>query len=196
MMAAYAGRALSTNFSGSNTTQTMQLKTLTTILADSGLTQTLYTAAQVAGVDVYASFEGVPKVACSGANRFFDQAYNLGWIVGALQVAGFNALATSSNKVPQTEGGVATLKTAYRRVLEQGLSNAYIAPGTWTSSDTVGNQEDFLRNILERGYYIYSSPVALQPVSDREDRKAPLIQIALKEAGAIQSSSVLVNINA
>ncbi len=196
MAAAYAGRGLSTDFSGSNTTQTMQLKTLATINADTGMTQTIYNAALIAGVDVYASFEGVAKVASSGANDFFDQVYNLGWLVAALQTAGFNALATTSNKVPQTEDGVSTLKTAYRRVCEQAVSNAYCAPGSWTSPDTFGNQQDMLRNISERGYYIYSAPVALQSQADREDRKAPLIQIAIKEAGAIHTSNVLVNINA
>lgn len=196
MAAAYAGRALSTDFGGSNTTQTMQLKSLATILADTGMTQTIYQAAQAAGVDVYASFEGVAKVATSGLNHFFDQVYNLSWLIAALQTSGFNALAQTSNKVPQTEGGVNSLKTAYRRVCEQALTNGYAAPGSWTSPDTFGNQQDFLRNIAERGYYIYSAPVALQAQAARDARQAPLIQIAIKEAGAIHSSNVLVNINA
>jgi hypothetical protein len=53
-----------------------------------------------------------------------------------------------------------------------------------------------LRNIEEVGYYIYSLPVNQQAQTEREERKAPLIQIALKEAGAIHSSNVLVYINA
>lgn len=196
MAASYAGRALSTDFSGSNTTETMHLKDLKGVEPDASVTQTLKTKALAAGVDIYPSIQGVAKVLTSGANRFFDQMYNQEWLVGALQVAGFNALAQSSTKLAQTEDGVGVLKAAYRQVLELALTNQYAAPGTWNSPNTFGNLNDFLRNIKDRGYYIYSSPVATQSQVDREARKAPLIQIALKEAGAIHSSSVIVFINA
>ncbi len=196
MQASYAGRALSVNFSGSNTTTTMALKDLTGVQPDPSMTQTLYNKAKAAGADIYVSFQGVPKVQCFGANSFFDQVYNLRWFVGALQVAGFNFLAQSSTKVPQTEAGMDGLKGAYRAVCEQAISNQYGAPGTWSSPTTFGNQADLYANIAQRGYYIYSLPVAQQLQVDREARIAPLVQIALKEAGAIQSSTVIVNVNA
>lgn len=195
MAASYAGRALSTNFSGSNTTQTMHLKDLIGVDADPTMTQTLLNKAVAAGADTYVSLQGVPKVFTSGENDFFDQVYNLLWFVGALEVAGFNALAQSSTKLPQTEQGVSVLKGAYRQVCEQSVSNQYSAPGAWTSPTTFGNQADFLRNIQERGYYIFSSPVATQPQVDRDARKAPLIQLALKEAGALHSSNVIIYVN-
>lgn len=196
MMAAYAGRGLSTNFDGSNTTQTMQLKDLAGVQPDPSMTQSLYQEAKDAGADIYASFEGVPKVVSFGANSYFDQVYNLGWFVGALKVAGFNYLAQSSTKVPQTENGVLGLVGAYRNVCEQAVANEYSAPGQWNSATTFGNQDNFLKNISQRGYYIFSSPIVQQSQADREARKAPLIQIALKEAGAIHSSTVIVTINA
>lgn len=194
--AAYASRALSTNFSGSNTTITMHLKTLLGIQPDSTMTQTYLDQAKLAGADTYVSLQGVPAVFCSGANQFYDQVYNLGWLVGALQVAGFNFLAQASTKLPQTEAGMDGLKGAYRTVCEQAVTNQYSAPGTWTSPTTFGNQADLFANIAQRGYYIYSSPIASQLQSDRLARKAPLVQIALKEAGALHSSNVLVNVNA
>lgn len=196
MMAAYAGRALSTNFSGSLTTQNMHLKDLTGVGADSTMTQTLKNKADDAGVDIYPSIQGVSKVLTSGANRFFDQVYNQGWFVGALEVALFNVLAQTSTKIPQTESGVELLKAAARKVCLQGVANGYIAPGEWTSPTTFGNQDDFFENIEQFGFYVYSQPIALQSAADREDRKAPLIQIAIKEAGAINSATVIVNINA
>lgn len=196
MMAAYMGRGLSVNFAGSNTTSTMHLKDLLTIQPDPSMTQTLLTKCQTAGVDVYVSLQGVAKVFCSGANKFFDQVYNLQWFVGALQIAGFNYLAQSSTKVPQTEQGMDGLKSAYRKICQQAVTNQYCAPGEWNSSTTFGVQADFIANIQQIGYYIYSQPVAQQSQADREDRKAPIIQIALKEAGAIQSSTVLVYVNA
>lgn len=196
MQASYAGRGLSTNFDGSNTTQTMHLKDLIGVEPDSTMTQSFLNEAQIAGADVYASFQGVAKVYCSGANHFFDQVYNLGWLVGAVQVAGFNYLAQSSTKIPQTENGMLGLKGAYRAVCEQGITNQYGAPGSWNSSTTFGNQADFLANISQRGYYIFSQPIAQQNQAARAARSAPLVQIAFKEAGAIHSSDVIVNINA
>lgn len=196
MMAAYAGRGLSTNFSGSNTTSTMHLKDLAGVQPDPVMTQTLLTKCQAAGADVYISLQGVPKVFCSGKNSFFDQVYNLQWLVGALQVAGFNYLAQSSTKVPQTESGIDGLKDAYRKVCELAVTNQYSAPGTWNSSTTFGNQGDFLANITQRGYYIFSQPIGKQLQTARAARQAPLVQIAIKEAGAIHSSQVIVNVNA
>jgi len=194
--AAYFGRGLSTAFDGSNTTQTMHLKDLSGVLPDATMTQTLLNKCQVAGVDVYVSLQGVAKVFCSGANKFFDQVYNLGWFVGAIQVAGFNYLAQSSTKIPQTENGMDGLKGAYRNVCEQARTNLFVAPGKWNSATMFGNQSDFLENITQRGYYIYSVPISQQSQAAREDRQAPLVQIAIKEAGAIHSSTVIVNVNA
>lgn len=193
--AAYAGRGMCVNFDGSETAITMNLKTLTTILSDSGISQTLYNLCNTAGVDCYPSFGGVPGVASNGANKYFDEVFNLIWFVSQLTVNGFNALKLVGTKIPQTEAGVSVLVGAYRQVCEAALNNGYIAPGIWTSPNTFGDQVAFLQNIIQRGYYIYSGPVALQSASDRSDRKAPLIQIAIKEAGAVQSSSVIVNIN-
>ncbi len=196
MMASYAGRGLSVNFSGSNTTITMHLKDLAGVQPDPSMTQSLLNKALDAGADTYPSLQGVPKVFCSGANSFFDQVYNLRWFVGALQIAGFNYLAQSSTKLPQTEAGMDGLKGAYRTVCEQAITNQYGAPGLWTSPTTFGNQPDLYQNVAQRGYYIYSGPISQQLQVDREARKAPLVQIALKEAGAIQSSTVVVYVNA
>jgi len=194
-MAAYAGGGFSTNFDASNATRTQNLKQLITILPDEGITQTIYNNAKTAGVDLYISYAGIPSVVSNGNNKYFDQVYNLIWFVSQLKVSGFNSLRQVSTKVPQTEPGVTLLKDAYRNVCEAALNNAYVAPGAWNSAEFFGNQEDMIKNILERGYYIYSQPVNQQSQVDRLARKAPLIQIAIKEAGAIQQSSVIVNVN-
>lgn len=195
MMASYAGRGLSTNFTGSNTTQTMHLKDLIGVQPDPTIDQTTLQLAKDAGADTYISIQGVPKVFCSGKNTFFDDIYNLLWFVGDLQIAGFNLLAQVSTKIAQTEEGVTSLKGAYRQVCEQAVINQFIAAGKWTSPTTFGIQQDLFDNISQRGYYIYSLPVAQQSPADREARKAPLIQIAIKYAGAIHSSDVIVNVN-
>lgn len=195
MKAAYAGRAFSTNFNGSLTAGTMNLKTLVNVTPDSGITQTIYTEGQTYGTDMYVSFDGSPSVVSTGANDYFDNIYAELALKFALQSAGFNFLKTTSTKVPQTENGMNGLKNAYAQVLEQFVTNGTIAPGSWTSSETFGNPETFVQNIEQQGYYIYSIPVAIQNSVERAQRKAPLVQIAIKLAGAIQESSVIVIVN-
>ena len=193
--AAYAGRGLSTNFSGNRTTQTMHLKTMTNFEPDPTMTQTLLNAAVTAGVDTYVSIAGVPSLFTSGANSFYDEIYNEFWLKFALETAGFNYLRATSTKIPQTEAGVEGLKNVYRRVCDQGISNGFLAPGEWTSPDVFGDPASLITNIETIGYYVYSTPLSQQSTADRDARQAPLIQIAVKTAGAIQKSSVIVNVN-
>lgn len=194
--AAYAGKGLSTNWGGSGTTITMNLQQLINVLPDATLTTTLLNYLSTAGVDCYGNYGGAyPGVVCVGANKYFDEISNLVWLVTSLQVAGFNALATVGTKIPQTESGMSLLKASYRLVVAQAVSNGYLAPGRWTGADTFGDQTKFLANIAQFGFYIFSAPVSEQSSSQREARQAPLVQIACKEAGAIQSSDVLITIN-
>lgn len=195
--ASYMGRALSVNFEGSNTAITMQLKQLAGIQPDPGITQTIYNVCQTAGVDIYASFAGISAVVSNnGANgKYFDEVYNLIWFVSDIMVTGFNALLQTGTKIPQTETGMSYLKSQYRKVCAQAVNNGYIAPGSWNSPDYFGDQTDFINNILQTGYYIYSSPINQQSETQRISRIAPVVQIAIKEAGAIQESSVIINVN-
>lgn len=195
-MAAYAGLGFSTVFTGNSTTQTMNLKSLSGIQPDPNITQTLLTQAIAAGVDTYPSIAGVSKVISAGANDYFDNQYNLQWLSGAIQVAAFNYLATTNTKIPQTEVGMDGLKGAIRAVLQQAVVNGFLAPGSWTSSTMFGNVKQLVANILSSGYYIYSQPVTQQLQTARVARQAPLIQIAAKYAGAIQSSSIIIYVNA
>ena len=194
--AAYAGRGFSVDFAGSNTSQTMNLKQLVNVTPDTGISQTNYDAAQIAGCDMYVSYGGVPSVVSTGGNDFFDNPYSDLAAKFALQVAGFNYLRQTNTKVPQTEPGMDGLKDAYSQVGQQFVTNGCWAPGTWNSSETFGDPVTFNNNISTTGYYIYSQPIAKQNATDRQNRKAPLCQMAAKRAGAIQESDVLVVINA
>lgn len=194
--AAYAGRLYSEDFTGSNTSFTMHMKQLATISPDANMTQTLLNACETAGGDPYVSIQGYPMVYATGANDYSDNEYSNLALKFALEVAGFNYLAQTNTKVPQTEQGMNGLKAAYTTILNQFVNCGELAPGAWGSSETFGDPQTFLNNITQNGYYVYSSPVALQSEADRTARKAPLIQIAAKRAGAIQSSTVIVIINA
>lgn len=194
---AYAGRGLSTNFAGSNTSTTLQQKPLVTIGPDQTLTQTALNQAQAAGVDVYGNFGGFSCLFTSNANEFFDQIYQRNWLAMAIQVAGFNYLASTSTKVAQTEQGMNGLKDAYIQVLRQAVGSGYLAAGlTWYSAVVFGNAADLQANITQNGFYIYSLPVAQQAANARENRQAPVVQIAAQEAGAIHSSPVIINVEA
>ncbi len=193
--AAYAGRALSTNFEGSNTTETMNLKSLAGFTPDQTLDTTDLAACQTAGVDVYISIGGVSSLYTSGENGWFDEIYNQFWFGFALQTAGFNYLKTSATKVPQTEIGMEGLKNVYREICQQAVTNGFVAPGSWTSADTFGPNGALVRNVGDQGYYVYSQPITAQSTAARAAREAPLVQIAIKAAGAIHHSDVIVNVN-
>lgn len=194
--AAYVGRALSVDFSGTNTVLTMHLKDLASVIGDKNITQAILEKAKVSGADVYVNFDrNVAKTFTSGGNDFFDNVYNILSFIDAIQIAGFNVFGQTPTKIPQTEGGMDILKGASRKVCEQYVRNGFIAPGEWNSPVTFGPQEDFLDNIRQRGYYIYSAPISQQPVVDREARKAPLQQLAIKYAGAFHSGSIIITIN-
>lgn len=192
---AYAGRGLCVDFDGSNTTLSMQLKDLTGCEPDPRMTETLKEKAKHVGADVYASIDGVPAVLSFGENDFFDNVYNDIWLKTALQVAGFNCLRSATGKIPQTQAGVATLISAYVDVLNRGIKNGAIAPGSWTRPDTFGDPKRLKESVASIGYYVYATPITEQSQEDREERKAPFIQMAIKRAGAIHSSNILVYIN-
>jgi hypothetical protein len=196
-MAAVFSAQMSTNFAGQNTTLNLNVKTLQGVTADTGITPAVLTTCQTLGVNVYASIQGVAKFIANGGPNFIfmDNVYNLLWFANALQIGIFNALAMTSTKIPQTEAGMTVLKNAVIAVCQQAVLNGYIAPGTWQSTDTFGDLKSFLRNIVQLGYYIYSQPIGDQSEAVRETRAAPLMQLAVKLAGAINTASLLVFFN-
>lgn len=192
MMAAYAGRAFSVNFSGTETSQTMNLKTLVGIQPDGGIDQADYTNAKSAGVDLYVSYEGDPAVLSTGGNSYFDTVYENMALKFQAQISMYNALKTTNTKIPQTESGMAAMRDALAQVLIQFVRNGVLAPGTWNSTQTFGDPEVFKDNIANQGWYVYSLPIALQVQSEREQRIAPMVQGAGKRAGAIHEGDVLI----
>ena len=194
MAAAYASRLQGTNFNGTNTTITMNLKQLSGITPDAGINQTVANLCNTYGVDYYALVQGLPEVVSTGANGYSDNVYNLTWLLGALQVQTFNFLGQTPTKIPQTEAGMTSLKNSVTQVLSQAVTNGFLAPGAWTGT-TFGNPASLKANIAQYGYYVYSLPVAQQLQAQRQARVAPVLQIAVKYAGAIQSVNGIIYIN-
>lgn len=195
--AAYLSKAMSVNYNGSNTTITMNLKDLAGVHADTNISETVLSQCVAAGADCYPSIEGLPKVMSNAqGGLYFDQVLNQIWFVNTIQRNVFNTLATTRTKIAQTDANLEIITKTIRQVCNQAVANGYLAPGTWNSSDTFGNYEDFYRNIEEFGFYIYHQPVAQQSQTDRQARKAPLYQVAGKEAGAVHSANILIYIEA
>lgn len=193
-VATYATIAKSVNYKGSNTANTMNLKTLTGVLPDSNLSDTYVLAAANNGVDIYGNTGGLSVVYSNDNNGYTDDVENQLWFKKAIEIAGFNYLRQTNTKIPQTEAGMAGLKNAYAQICEQGIKNGVIGAGKWNTSIPFGDPEDFARNIEEKGYYIYSIPVSQQAQADREARKAPVVQIAIKMSGALHFSDVIITV--
>ena len=192
--ATYATIAKSVNYNGVATANTLNLKTLTGLAGDSGLSDTYVLSAQTNGVDIYGVTGGLSVVYSNNNNGYTDDIEADLWQKKATEVAGFNYLRQTNTKIPQTEAGMTGLKNAYAQVCERGVRNGTIGAGGWNGAIPFGDPETFKRNIEEKGYYIYSIPVAQQSQAEREARKAPVCQIAIKRAGAIHSSEVIITV--
>lgn len=194
---AFASRGLSVNYAGSNSTLTMTYKDLVNVPVDTNISETVLNKCEQIGADVYCSIEGLPKViSFKQGGLYFDELTNQIWLRTSVQTTVANVLFTTRNKIPQTTQGVNTLVNAILGVLNQGVINGMIAAGEWNSPDTFGVYEDFMRNIRTLGYYVYFTPLAEQSQADREARKCPVISIAVKQAGAIEHSSIIIYVEA
>lgn len=190
---AYVSLGASVNYEAQNSCITMHLKDLSGFLADPAISQTVYNKCKALGVDCFGSIEGLPKLFSFSANgEYFDESINRLWFIQRMKVEVFNVLATTPTKIPQTERGMNSLKNSARAVCDLGVYNGFLAPNKWNGVDKFGNIDDFDRNILESGYYVYSAPISQQTQTQRETREAPVIQIAAKQAGAIHSSNILI----
>lgn len=194
LAAAYMSRAHTVNFNAENSALTMQLKELP--VAAESYSQTELDGAKTVGLDVYTTIKNTPVVLTSGANDFMDNRYNLIGYVDALQTDLFNLLKQTGTKIPQTIKGVNQLVDQCEKTTRGFVRAAVFAPGEWSSPDTFGDLETFRRSIRERGFYFLAGSLADQPQVDRQARKSPVIQGAVKNAGAIHSADVIVNFNA
>ncbi len=193
MAASYMARAHTVNFRAENSALTMHLKELA-VPAES-YSQTELNKAKTVGLDVYTTIKLTPCILTSGANNFVDERYNLIAFVDFLQVDMYNLLKATSTKIPQTRRGVAQLVDQAEKTTRQFVRAGVIAPGTWTSPDYFGNRERFEENILENGFYWLAGRLADQSQASREARESPVIQGAIKLAGAVHSVDIIVNVN-
>lgn len=194
LAASYMARNHTVNFAGQNTAITMNLKELS--VAAEEYSDTVITAAQDVGLDLYTTFKDVPKLLTSGANDFVDNVYNLMAFIDNVQSNSFNLLGTTSTKIPQTEEGIALIEDDAEKTCAQFVRAGVFNPGTWTKSDFFGDRGQFLAAIEQNGYYVLAGSLADQSSADRQARKSPVIQIAVKDSGAVHSEDIIINFNA
>ena len=187
-------RAFAVNFSGNRTTITLMYKQMPGVVYEE-LTETQAQALAAKNGNVYVLYDNDTAILQYGVNAdgtYFDELHGADWLADAIQVALYNLLYQSQSKIPQTDEGVAMLVNAAQRVLDEAVNNGFVAPGIW-NADGFGTLKRGDR--LDSGYYVYIGSVDDQDQSEREQRKAPPMQIAIKLAGAIHTADVIVNIN-
>lgn len=187
------GRAFTVNFTGSNTTITLKFK------QEPGVTYETLTSPQAAAIDAfngnvyvyYANDTAILQQGVMANGDFFDERHGLDWLQNYVQTNYFNLLYTSLTKIPQTDAGGTRLLANVEQSMDQAVTNGLIAPGVWNGGP-IGELSS--GDTLTKGYYAYITPMAQQTQADREKRKAPLIQVACKLAGAIHYGDVQINV--
>lgn len=186
-------RAFTVNFTGSNTTITLKFK------REPGVAYETLSSAEAAAVDAknanvyvyYANDTAILQQGVMANGDFFDERHGLDWLQNYVQTNYFNMLYTSSTKIPQTDAGGTRLLANVEQSMEQAEKNGLIAPGIWNGGP-IGELSS--GDTLTKGYYCYITPMADQAQADREKRKAPLMQVACKLAGAVHYGDVQINV--
>lgn len=187
------GRAFSVNFNGNNTTITLKFKQQPGITSEA-LTQNQANALAEKNANVFINYNNDTAIIQEGVmsnGDFIDERHGLDWLQNYVQTNLYNLLYTSTTKIPQTDAGVTRLVSNVEQSMAQAVNNGLVAPGIWNGSE-MGQLAS--GDTLTKGYYIYAPAVATQAQSDREARKAPVIQVACKLAGAVHFANVEINV--
>jgi hypothetical protein len=188
------GRISTVDFTGSNTTLTVKFKGEPGVAAEK-LAQSQVSALEAKNANIFVTYEDGSAIIEQGVmsnGYFIDEVHGTDWLQNAIQTDLWNVLRQALTKIPQTDAGTNILVNTIDKTMGQAVNNGLVAPGIWNAPGFGQlNQGDALNS----GYYIYAPPVATQSQADREARKSVPIQVAVKLAGAIHSTNVIVNVN-
>lgn len=193
-IASMFGRAFSVDFNANRSTITLMYKQEPGVVAED-LTDTQANTLKSKRCNVFVAYDNDTAILQYGVMSglaYFDEIHGLDWLQNAIQTNEYNLLYTGKTKIPQTDSGGNQLVNEVAAACEAGVNNGLIAPGVW-NADGFGQLER--GDYLKTGFYIYIQPVALQDQSERDERKAPPIQVAVKLAGAFHEVDVLVDVN-
>jgi len=187
------GRAATVNFNGSQTTLTLMFKNEPLVQAET-LTETQAASLAAKNCNVFVQYNNDTSILQHGvmaSGEWFDTIHGTDWLQNALQTQVWNLLLLYP-KVQQTDAGVTSLIASMTVVAEQARTNGLVAHGQWNGSEFGGLKTG---DYLDTGYYFYAPSVDSQIQSERSARKAPVIQCAIKLAGAIHHVDVVVQVN-
>lgn len=191
--ATYMARMHTVLFSGQNTAITMQLKELSVPAEE--YTDTEIANAKTVGLDLLTTIKNEQALLTSGANDFCDNVYNLEAFRDEIQTNNYNLLKTTSTKISQTDPGMDTIEDDTEKTCEKYIRNGVFAPGAWTRSDFFGDRQQFVDAIAQKGYYVLIGDLADQTTAERQSRVSPVIQIAVKNAGAVHEEDIIISVN-
>ena len=193
--AALLAKAISTNWAGQNTAQTLKFKQQPNVRSDARITITEAEKCRRLGINFYTDFDGVPMVAegVMVGKRWIDEIVGLDAFIDACRVQAFNTLQGNPTAIRQTDKGQESLIGSLQVIGYEFVRNGFLAEGmTWNGND-IGELLNGSR--LEDGYYFYSDPYDIQNSSDRQERKAMPIMAAVKLSGAIHSLDIIIQFN-
>ena len=191
--ATYMARMHTVVFAGQNTAITMNLKALSVPAED--YSQTEIDKAKVIGLDIFTTIKDVSVLLTSGANDFCDNVYNLMAFVDSVETGNFNYLKGTPTKIAQTDQGIDGIEDDTEKTCQQYVNAGVFAAGTWTLPDFFGDRQQFLDSIATKGFYVLAGDLAAQSTADRQARKSPVIQVAVKNAGAVHEEDVIITFN-
>lgn len=187
-------RAYTVNFEATDTTITLKFKQEPGIAAEN-LTEAQALTLHAKNCNVFVNYDNDTAILQEGVmsnGYFFDEVHGLDWQANAVQTEVWNLLYQSQTKIPQTNAGISQICATVENALTRGVNNGLIAPGLWNGPN-MGNLRTGMA--LLKGFYVFAGLVEKQPQADREARKAPPIQAAVKLAGAVHFVDVIINVN-
>jgi len=193
-VASLLSRIMTVDYTGNQTVITLAYKT------EPGITPEYINTSQAdvlrnKRINAFLAFDNNTAIILTGAASsgvFIDTVIGTDWLATTLQNIMYNALYTTTTKIPQTDAGMNILVTLAESVLSQAVDNGLLAPGVWQSGGFgVLSQFDY----LPKGFYVFAPRVASQNAVDRAARKSVPIQVAAKLAGAIHEISIAVTVN-
>lgn len=195
-----AARIATVNWSGSNTAISLMYKTEPGIAAEN-LNDTQIGNLEGYNVNVFVTYSsgsptsGTPIIepGICPSGQFIDTIVGSDGLRGQIGVNVFNILLAQQAKIPQTDAGVTTLETGVQSACDQYVTNGFLAPGIWNAGGFGTLTEG---QFLDMGYYVYGQPINQQSEAQRAQRICPPIQVAAKLAGAIDTVSGTVYVNA
>lgn len=171
-------RAATVNFEFKDSVLTLKFKQLPGITTEVLNTSQLNNLTSK-GCNVYMRTAGVNMLSdammAAGEGYYQDTTHNTDWLQDDIQKGVFNALYTSTTKIPETDDGVARLIEKVIKSLERGVNNGMIARNSYDTDDV----------FYAKGYTVTAQSVASLPAATRARRIAPPISFKAIGAGAI-----------